>query len=785
MMNVISKRYGFWWGLIFVILLAISIVPLYTNHKAEKIKKDWQQSRARFQTIQDVWNHALQAENAQRGFLLSGDERYLQTWQSSAMEISVIMQRLKTLTRDYAEMHGEVLALDQLLLEKIAAWKAATEARRREEFSASYHGEELLKRIQGATRQLSLIEERHYSTQRARVGDALTLNMNFISFGGGLSFVLLGFAFLMLRRELSQRKRYEQELVIKQQLLDQDKKRLAAIISTQYDIAISALDVDKTLDVIVSRTQKLTASSGVIVEILDGDALVYRSCLGLPPESLGYRLPMKGSLSGRCVETGEILRTDDAEQDPRVDWNACRRFGIQSMVVVPLRYEANIIGVLKVFSKQKGAFSDNDVETLQLIAGMLASSLAHASEFEAKIKAEEAAQAASRMKSDFLANMSHEIRTPISGVIGMTHLLRGTTLSQQQIELLDDVQRSAEALMTIINDILDFSKVEAGKLELESMDFDLDQVISDVGKAMSYNVKSRNLIFQVATGSHWPYLFKGDQGRLRQILLNLLSNAIKFTEKGGVSLNITQLAERSDAVDVLFEVKDSGIGITADAMGKLFRPFTQEDASTTRRFGGTGLGLSICRALVELMGGRIGVESTLGQGSSFWFMLPLKKGELRSHETPKALEAHPVKTLGRKTILVAEDNTINQKVARGILEKMGFTVIIVATGRDVLPALVQHRCDLILMDCQMPEMDGYEATMELRRSSLACAQSIPIIAMTASAIKGDKERCLAAGMNDYLSKPMKPAELAHMLQKWFDIIAAEEDAHHPPVQKAQ
>jgi signal transduction histidine kinase/ActR/RegA family two-component response regulator len=695
------------------------------------------------------------------------------------------MQRLKTLTRDYAEMHGEVLALDQLLLEKIAAWKAATEARRREEFSASYHGEELLKRIQGATRQLSLIEERHYSTQRARVGDALTLNMNFISFGGGLSFVLLGFAFLMLRRELSQRKRYEQELVIKQQLLDQDKKRLAAIISTQYDIAISALDVDKTLDVIVSRTQKLTASSGVIVEILDGDALVYRSCLGLPPESLGYRLPMKGSLSGRCVETGEILRTDDAEQDPRVDWNACRRFGIQSMVVVPLRYEANIIGVLKVFSKQKGAFSDNDVETLQLIAGMLASSLAHASEFEAKIKAEEAAQAASRMKSDFLANMSHEIRTPISGVIGMTHLLRGTTLSQQQIELLDDVQRSAEALMTIINDILDFSKVEAGKLELESMDFDLDQVISDVGKAMSYNVKSRNLIFQVATGSHWPYLFKGDQGRLRQILLNLLSNAIKFTEKGGVSLNITQLAERSDAVDVLFEVKDSGIGITADAMGKLFRPFTQEDASTTRRFGGTGLGLSICRALVELMGGRIGVESTLGQGSSFWFMLPLKKGELRSHETPKALEAHPVKTLGRKTILVAEDNTINQKVARGILEKMGFTVIIVATGRDVLPALVQHRCDLILMDCQMPEMDGYEATMELRRSSLACAQSIPIIAMTASAIKGDKERCLAAGMNDYLSKPMKPAELAHMLQKWFDIIAAEEDAHHPPVQKAQ
>ena len=388
---------------------------------------------------------------------------------------------------------------------------------------------------------------------------------------------------------------------------------------------------------------------------------------------------------------------------------------------------------------------------------------------EELIAAREAALESSRLKSAFLANMSHEIRTPINGVIGMTSLLADTKLENDQREFVDAISRSAGALLVIINDILDVSKIEAGKLEIETVDFDLDEIISDVGKVASMEAKRKGLIFNVKSPGDLQHLLKGDPGRIRQVLMNLLSNAIKFTSKGKVELKVEQIfCDHTNSMQIRFMIHDSGIGIKEESLGKLFQPFTQADSSTTRRFGGTGLGLSICKQLVELMHGTIGATSKPNEGSTFWFTLPFKLGVVRNIPSHLA-QNFAIKNLAGKRILIAEDNFINQKVAFGLLEKLGCKPHCVANGFEAISALREFTFDLILMDCQMPELDGFGATAEIRASG-ASWSNLPIIAMTANVVKGDRERCLEAGMNDYISKPVKIADLAAMLSKWLKNI---------------
>lgn len=377
---------------------------------------------------------------------------------------------------------------------------------------------------------------------------------------------------------------------------------------------------------------------------------------------------------------------------------------------------------------------------------------------------EQAALESSRLKSEFLAMMSHEIRTPINGVIGMAQLMRETNLNDEQKTYCEAISLSADSLLTVINDVLDFSKVEAGKIDLEELNFNLWQLIDDTSKVFIPAARQKNLKFVIESDVPKDGYFIGDQGRIRQVLSNLLGNAIKFTENGAIRLKIQTVKTSAEQSRFRFRVEDSGIGLSSQDMTKLFQPFTQADSSTTRKFGGTGLGLSISKKLVELMGGDIGAENMKG-GALFWFELPLKTGTAKEFDQPQSL-AEMKKSDKNLRILIAEDHPVNQKVALSIIEKMGFKGHVVANGLEAVDALEKMPFDLVFMDCNMPEMDGYEATKRIRVSRLTLNRSVPIVAMTANAMKGDKEKCQEAGMNDYISKPFKIAHLLSIIEKW-------------------
>ena len=730
----------------------------------------------------------VDAETGQRGYIITGQEKYLKPYNDALEAIPKTYDELDVALAESPEQHIRLEHVQEIATKKL------TELNETIEYKRAGQDSQVLKQVIEGSGQIFMTDLRNllktmYNVQQAQVSmhnqnmEEIIERSRKVVFGGSfLAIILVSSLLFMLDRNRELKQAIQKSLKESNLELEKQKTLLSKIINAQNEIATSALDSKLIMDKVVNLSMDLTNADGSIIEIGEGDDMIYYYAAGAARNFLGMKIKKEGSFSGLCLNEKKVLICDDSETDDRVNRDACRKVNLRSMIVIPLVHGKKTIGILKNYSATANHFDQQSRTTLELVTGILSSALGQAYEFEEKTLAiveletakkelmasRDQAESATQAKSRFLANMSHEVRTPLNGIMGMTDLILDGKLEPLQREYANTIKISSHGLLQILNDVLDFSKIEAGHLQFEHLNFDLVSLMQDILKSFRFISIQNKLDISFEADKTLPTFINGDPGRIRQVMMNLIGNAVKFTTNGSVRIKISCTSQTQSAVNLRFEVRDTGIGIEPESIRSLFQEFVQADNSTTRRYGGTGLGLSISQRIVQQMGGKIGVESEPGKGSTFWFSVQLatekkiqdlEKGTVESEiNFPEGSE--------NLRILIAEDNHVNQIIIAKMLKKFNLRCEVVPNGKKAVEALAKNHYDIVLMDCQMPEMDGYEATTYIRNSGKVLNREIPIIAITANAIKGDREKVLAHGMDDYISKPLDLVKVRAVLVKW-------------------
>lgn len=551
-----------------------------------------------------------------------------------------------------------------------------------------------------------------------------------------------------------------------------------------------SLDLSEMLNTSVEEVKKFLHCDRVIIYRFDSDYKgqiiaesrddKYVSLLSLKISDTFFQGEGRNEYVESCRKQ-IIHNIDQANIDP-CHYKMLEKYEVKSVIALPILLEKSkqvLWGLLIAhYCKNYHSWEQAEVFFLQELCSQLAIAIKQGLLVKELEEAREKAERASAVKSVFLANMSHEIRTPMNAILGMSELLSYSNLDSQQKDFVKTIQVSGKTLLNLINDILDLSKLEAEQIILDFHPFNLSEILKEVYNLFYLETEKKNLDLTLNLPDNIPNLLKGDSLRLKQVLTNLVNNAIKFTQKGEVILTLEKLSQNvskfpdfANPICLKITIQDTGIGIKPEDQTKLFEPFSQVDISTTRNYGGTGLGLSICQQLVTLMGGEIGVTSIFNQGSTFWFTVvldnlnsslsPMKKEDKK----PLLRKSSPQINFQETRILVAEDNRVNQQLIKYQIKKMGYQVCVVDNGEKVLEELEKKSYQLVLMDCQMPVLDGYDATRKIRQRD--CWENVIIIGATAFAMKGDQQKCLEAGMNDYITKPFSLESLQTVLAKWL------------------